>query len=146
MLSCANKVEACLVRWSAVAIIVVCILHMIALGLDAAPQAQAWLRLDLWTMEHWRPTPDQSVPMLVSGLRFWATIGSFAAPLLILAALIVWLDRRGHPVPMFVGWALLAWTTLASLVIEPSGFPLGVVASLCLLIGLMRRRAALSPG
>jgi len=129
-----------MIRWSGIALIAISILHIVILGIDAAPAVPAWLRFDLWTLEHCRPTPEQSPGMLAHGVRFWGKLGSFAAPTMILGALVVWLDRRGQTPPAFVAWALLAWSALATLVIEPSGFPLGILAALCLLVGIARSR------
>ncbi|QCI68997.1 hypothetical protein E8M01_02130 [Phreatobacter stygius] len=97
------------------------------------------MRLGLWTLEHWQPPAGQPRPVLDSNLSFWTTVGSFAVPLLILAQLVLWLDRRGLPVPAFIGWSLAAWLTVAALVIEPSGFPVGVAAAGCLIVGSDRQ-------
>ena len=44
-----------MIRWSGIALVAVGILHVIVLGKDALPHVPDWLRLQLWTGEHWRP-------------------------------------------------------------------------------------------
>jgi hypothetical protein len=86
-----------------------------------------WLTLELWTAEHWQPLRAQRLELLASNAAFWSTIGSFALPLIMLGAVVIWLDKRQLPVPAFLGWSLLAWIVVASLIIEVSGFPLGML-------------------
>jgi hypothetical protein len=128
-----------MIRWSGIALVAVGILHVIVLGKDALPHVPDWLRLQLWTDEHWRPFEAQRLDILTSNAAFWATVGSFAVPMILLGALVIWLDRRGLPVPAFVGWALLAWFIVASLIIEASGFPLGIPIAACLILGASRQ-------
>lgn len=129
-----------MIKWSGIALIALSIVHMIVLGIDAATEVPGWLGLKLWTLEHWQSVVAQPHDLVVSGAAFWSTIGSFAIPVIILGCLVVWLDRQGREIPPFVGWSIAIWITVASLVIEPSGFPLGVVAAICLMIGIRKRR------
>lgn len=128
-----------MIRGSGIALVAVGILHIIVLGMDALPHVPDWLHLQLWTDEHWRPFAAQRPDILASNAAFWATAGSFAVPVILLGALVIWLDRRGLPVPTFVGWALLGWFAAASLIIEASGFPLGIPIAACLILGASRR-------
>lgn len=128
-----------MVRWSAIALIVLSIIHMIALGYDLPTELPDWLGLSLWTFEHWQSFRSQSVDLALSNGVFWSTVGSFAVPLLVLAALILWMDKRGQPVPSFVGWSLAAWALLATVLMLPSGFPVALVIAFCLAVGLRRR-------
>lgn len=129
-----------MIRWSSVALIALSIVHLLVLGSDVPAELPEWLRLNLWTFEHWQALRTQPVDLALSGGVFWATVGSFAPPLLILGGLILWLDRRSVPIPAFVGWGLVAWALVASLVMLPSGFPVGFVVALALAIGIQRRQ------
>ncbi|WP_457659998.1 DUF6463 family protein [Sinorhizobium medicae] len=103
---------------------VIGILHMVVLGIDAAAEIPGWLRLELWTVEHWQPLRTQRLEVLASNAAFWSTVGSFALPLIMIGALVVWLGGKHLPLPSFLGWSLLAWIVVASLIIEVSGFRL----------------------
>lgn len=125
------------------------ILHMIVLGIDAVPEIPGWLRLELWTVEHWLPLRAQRLELLASNAAFWSTIGSFALPLIMLGAVVIWLDKRKLPVPAFLGWSLLTWIIVASLIIEVSGFPLVIPIAICLILGARQQGPGLyriSPG
>lgn len=128
-----------MVRWSAAALIALCAVHLVVLGIDLGREAPAWLGLNMWTFDHWQPVHDQPAGMQASGAVFWATVGSFVAPTLVLGALVLWLDRRRLPIPAFVGWALAGWMALATAIMPPSGFPVGLAIATCLAIGLARR-------
>ncbi|MEC9244540.1 MAG: DUF6463 family protein [Pseudomonadota bacterium] len=124
-----------MVRWSGIAMVALGILHMIVLGIDAAAEVPSWLRLELWTSEHWQPFRTQRQEVLASNAAFWSTVGSFALPLIMIGFVVIWLDKRRLPVPTFLGWSLLAWIAVASLIIEVSGFPLGIPIAICLILG-----------
>jgi hypothetical protein len=121
------------------------LLHMVVLGVDALEEIPGWLRLAQWTTAHWQPFASQPPALAASGGAFWSTIGSFAVPTILLGGLIVDLARRGQHVPGHVGWTLLVWMLLASLIVEPSGFPVGAAVALGLIVGV-RRAKALSRG
>ncbi|WP_192936622.1 DUF6463 family protein [Sinorhizobium medicae] len=129
-----------MIRWSGIALMVIGILHMVVLGIDAAAEIPGWLRLELWTVEHWQPLRTQRLEVLASNAAFWSTVGSFALPLIMIGALVVWLGGKHLPLPSFLGWSLLAWIVVASLVIEVSGFPLGIPVAICLIIGARRQK------
>lgn len=129
-----------MIRWSGIALMVIGILHMVVLGIDAAAEIPGWLRLELWTVEHWQPLRTQRLEVLASNAAFWSTVGSFALPLIMIGALVVWLGGKHLPLPSFLGWSLLAWIVAASLIIEVSGFPLGIPVAICLIIGARRQK------
>ncbi|MGZ2376878.1 DUF6463 family protein [Sinorhizobium medicae] len=129
-----------MIRWSGIALMVIGILHMVVLGIDAAAEITGWLRLELWTVEHWQPLRTQRLEVLASNAAFWSTVGSFALPLIMIGALVVWLGGKHLPLPSFLGWSLLAWIVVASLIIEVSGFPLGIPVAICLIIGARRQK------
>lgn len=128
-----------MVKWSSIGLIVLGVVHLLVLGSDLPAEAPKWLRLNLWTFEHWQALRAQPLDLALSGGVFWATIGSFAPPLLILGALLLWLDRRDLPIPAFVGWGLTAWALVATVLMLPSGFPVGLAIAVCLVLGLRAR-------
>lgn len=129
-----------MVKWSAVALIVLAAVHLLVLGIDVPTELPNWLKFNLWTFDHWQPLRAQPLDLALSGGVFWSTVGSFAVPLSILGILILWLDRHGQPIPAFIGWILVGWVALMTLLMPPSGFPVGLFIALCLAIGLQRRR------
>lgn len=128
-----------MVKWSAVGLIVMSVVHMLVLGTMALPSVPHWLAGGLWTMAHGMDYAAQPQDVLVSSTAFWASVPSFALPCMIFGALIVHMVRRGQFVPPFVGWGLLAWSLACSLIIEPSGFPAGIIISLVMLAGIYRQ-------
>ncbi|WP_254025204.1 hypothetical protein [Mesorhizobium ventifaucium] len=89
----------------------------------------------MWKWDHWGPLADQRPGLVLSGLAFWSTVGSFAIPLIVLGLLPLWMTRRGIVAPRFVGLALLGWGTVATLIMLPSGFPLPVLVLIGLCLG-----------
>lgn len=130
-----------MVKACAIAIIGLSLVHMLVLGTDALGYLPGWLKLELWTLEHWKPLAEQSSAVALGGAAFWSTLGSFAAPAAILGGLVLHMAVRGHRVPVAVGWALLVWLILAALVVEPSGFPAGVLIAALLVVALHRQTA-----
>ena len=131
-----------MVRWASGAIMLLCIIHLAVLGLDVPGEWNRWISFNLWTFDHWQFLRAQPIDLALSGAVFWATVGSFAFPLLILGALVWWLDRRGLPIPSFVGWSLAGWMLFATLLMAPSGFPVGLAVALVLAAGLGARKTA----
>jgi hypothetical protein len=127
-----------MVKMSAYWIIALGILHMVVLGYDAAKYAGSWLTGALWTWEHWGPVSSQGFDLVMSGFAFWSTVGSFAIPMIVLGALVVWMTNRRIPVPRFVGIALLAWGIVSGLAMPTSGFPVLVLVAIGLCFGLGR--------
>ncbi|WP_416379044.1 DUF6463 family protein [Bosea sp. (in: a-proteobacteria)] len=102
--------------------------------MEAAQYISHWASGGLWSTEHLQPFGEQSQKLLPSNAVFWATLGSAAGPLMILGAWIVWLARQGQTVPRFVGWSLMLWALAASVVMQPSGFPLAVLIGAALVL------------
>lgn len=127
-----------MVKIAAIAMIVLGVIHLLVLGVDVPAELPRWFSLNLWTFDHWQPVRSQEVDLALSNNIFWATIGSLAVPLIILGSLILWMDRRGLPIPGFVGYAMVAWSLVTTLIMPPSGLPLVLLASICLTIGLAR--------
>lgn len=129
-----------MLRGSGYGLMGVGVLHIVVLGLDAINAVPGWLVGMLWTWEHWGPMAGQRPELVLSGLAFWSTVGSFALPLFILGGVVVWLDRRDMPVPSFVGWGILSWSIFSMLLMPPSGFVLLVAVALALVVGQARQR------
>lgn len=130
-----------MLKWAGWTMIGISLLHLVVLGMDAVPLLPEWLSGRLWTLEHWQPMPTQSAAMAANGAVFHATLGSFALPMLVFGALVLWMDRRGLVPPAFLGWGLGAWALLAGLVMAPSGYPLGLIPAALLVLAARRRRA-----
>lgn len=89
----------------------------------------------------WLPDPATAAEYRLH-MGFWALLGSFAAPMLLLGLLVMRLARQGVPLPAYLGWGLLAWVLICAALVEPSGFPLGLIPAFLLIAG--RRKAATS--
>jgi hypothetical protein len=131
--------EKAMVRFAAYGIVALGLLHLVVLGADVPGELPRWASLNLWTFDHWQPVRSQEIDLALSNGIFWSTIGSFAVPTIFLGLLLIYAERRGWPIPPFVGWGLFAWTSLASLVMAPSGFPVAMAVTLLLGIGLQRK-------
>ena len=132
-----------MLRLSVWGIIGLCVLHMVVLGYDASNHAASMLRGELWTWEHWGPVSSQRPALVITGFAFWSTIGSFAVPLGVLGALVLWMINRGLRIPGFVGFTLLAWGAVSTVLIPPSGFPIFVLVAIGLCVALRRRAPTL---
>ncbi|MCX5192543.1 DUF6463 family protein [Streptomyces sp. NBC_00249] len=89
---------------------------------------KSWSRWDDWAGGALRSRAAIDDPANSPSLSaFWALPGSFAVPLVLLGLLLVRMARTGQEVPGYVPWTLGAWVLLCAAVLEPSGFPLGIV-------------------
>lgn len=134
-----------MLKISAWAMLALSILHMIVLGYDASTYAVPMMQGALWTWEHWGPIAGQRQNLVLTGFAFWSSIGSFAVPLGVLAALVLWMIRRDIRVPRFVGYTLLAWTALSAILMPPSGFPVAAFVAAGLCLGLKRSQRSSNP-
>ncbi|MDQ3715661.1 MAG: DUF6463 family protein [Actinomycetota bacterium] len=94
-----------------------------------------WLSGDLWGTQVWEAEQSQSQA------AFWLSLGSLAVPLVLLAAALLALIRADVPIPGSIGYGLTAWVLACSLIMEPSGFPLGVIPAVMLILAHRRRVA-----
>ncbi len=129
------------VQRAALALVALSVVHLIVLGIDAASYVSGWIGLELWTAEHWWPLREQSRALVESGAAFWSTLGSFAVPTIVLCLLVRHLARSGIPVPAFVGWSMAGWMLVGTIVLEPSGLPVGLGIAIWLWTGLRRGTA-----
>lgn len=83
--------------------------HLVATPLS---RGSAWSEVfsqGWWNTVTLEPTPER----LPVAEAFWLTPGSFAAPLLLFGALVVWSANQGHRVPAAFGWGMAAWGVAA---------------------------------
>ncbi|MFD8290077.1 DUF6463 family protein [Streptomyces lavendulae] len=90
---------------------------------------------------HGRAAIDDPVNAAAVG-GFWSLPGSFAVPLILLGLLVSRTARTGQELPGYLAWTLAAWVLLCAAVLEPSGFPLGIVPVALLLLARRHRRSA----
>ncbi len=124
-----------LALWAGRLIIAIALVHIaffVAVSWDYLP---GWFAGDLWAV------PELGAPMSSSEGHFWALLGSFAIPLLLLGGLVTSFAREGRALPGYVTWGIAAWVVACTYVLEPSGFPLGLVPA-ALLIAAQRRGVA----
>ena len=122
-------------RTGAVALIVLGVIHLLVFGIDALGYAEGWLGGSLWTWDHWWPVADQTLDLVRSGFAFWSTVASCAMPMILLGALLLWIDGQGLAPPRIAMVALALWALLLVVLMPPSGFILIAAAALALLFG-----------
>ena len=127
-----------MLRWAGYTMIAIGLLHIAVLGMDALPLLGGWASGVLWTTDHWQPVASQAHDMVVNNAAFHATVGSFAGPVIVFGAVVLWMDRRDVTPPAFLGWGLGVWALLASLIMEPSGYPLGLIPAMLLILAARR--------
>jgi len=96
----------------------------------AAQHAGTWFSGGLWHEQFTAMSPAHSA--------YWFSLGSFGIPLLLLGLTIVWLARRGITPPRFLGWTLIIWNIIDSLVLILTPWPLFLLAGILLVIGTQR--------
>ena len=109
-----------------------------ALALTAREHADRWFTAELWRME------EGILDMSPAMAAFWLTTGSFGAPLILLGALVLWLDRQGMAPPRFAAWMLVGWSLLAAVIVEPAPWVL-ITAAGVLLVTASGRPAKAHP-
>jgi hypothetical protein len=85
-----------------------------------------------------RAGPQPSAGALQNALVFWAGVGSFAIPSILLGALLWGLAQRGITPGAWLGWAVAAWFAVLALLLVPSPAILGVGAGLLLVLAARR--------
>ena len=94
----------------------------------AARYPSVWLQGDLRSLNFF-----EAFETTTSHAAFFGSIGGVSFPFLLVGALVVSLAKAGLVVPRYVGYGMAVWLFVLALILEPSGFPLGFVASLLLI-------------
>lgn len=123
-----------LTTWAGWSMAGIAALHVVFWSVVTWPDWGAWLAGDLWGAE-----PSTAVEYRLHH-GYWALVGSFAVPLFLLGAVTVHLTRQGFSLPRYVGWIVLAWVLLASVLMEPNGFPLGLIPAILLIVAARKAR------
>lgn len=133
----AGRIEpdvAKLTRWAGWWMVGIAALHVVFWSVVTWPDWGAWAAGGLWG-------PDPATALQYRWHHgYWALIGSFAVPLFLLGLMTVHLTRLGVSLPRYVGWIVLAWVLVASVLMEPNGFPLGLVPSILLIVAGRKAR------
>jgi hypothetical protein len=100
----------------------------IGVGHIAIFTVQTWSNWGDWLTGRLHGPTAIEDPANVDSLRlFWSLPGSFAIPLILLGLLLIRMARTGQEIPRYVPWTLAAWILISGWILEPSGFPLGLV-------------------
>ncbi len=134
------KSGAVLERAATWALLIISLMHILFFSIQVVSSGHlsAWLSGQLWGPQ------VLDVELSQAQGAFWQLLGSFAAPLVLLSALLLRLVRTDVPIPGFIGYGLAIWLLICSVVLEPSGFPLGLIPAGMLIIAHRRRVAAKS--
>ncbi|MDA1362662.1 hypothetical protein O1R50_23775 [Glycomyces luteolus] len=112
---------------------------LLSLALVAPDHAAAWFSGDLWR-------PDEGVIAMSPAMAgYWLSVGGFGVPMLTLGFTVLWMDRRGIVPPAFLGWAVLAWAAVDTVILLPSPWILAVVGSVLYLVGVRRASRMIEP-
>lgn len=116
--------------------------HLLVIALLMRGELGGWLERGLWAAVPLGGANPPTYEALRTDVAFWAGVGSFSVPLILLGALTWHLVGRGVSIPSFVGWALIAWCALGGVLLVPSPFFVGTIAGV--LIVLASRRPQLT--
>uniref|UniRef100_A0AAU2JI22 DUF6463 family protein n=1 Tax=Streptomyces sp. NBC_00049 TaxID=2903617 RepID=A0AAU2JI22_9ACTN len=118
-----------LITWAGRSIVVIGAVHI------ALFTVKTWSRWGDWLGGELRGVAAVEDPANAASLAdFWAFLGGFAVPLIVLGLVLIRMARTGHEPPRYLGWTLGAWVLVSAWVLEPSGFLLGLVPTVLLLL------------
>lgn len=98
----------------------------------AARHAGAWFSGELWHDDLAHMSPAHSA--------LWLSLASFGPPLILIGLTVLWLDRRGIAPPPFIGWTLGTLTVVDAVIAPFTPWPILLVGSILLLVGIRRAR------
>jgi hypothetical protein len=125
--------EFAMIKWAGRIFVFIGLGHTIlSLALVAPSHVATWFGGGLWR-------PDEGVISMSPAMAaYWLSVGGFGVPLLTLGFTVLWMDRRGIVPPAFVGWAILAWTVVTTVILLPSPWIVVVAGSVLYLVGVRR--------
>ncbi len=104
---------------------------LLALTLEkAASHAGAWFSGELWGADLAAMSPANSA--------LWLSVDSFGVPLVLVGLTVLWMNRRGITPPPFIAWTLGIWTVVGAVILEPTPWPIMLLATVLLLVGARR--------
>ncbi len=128
------------VTWAGRILVVFGTGHLVgALALTVHDHGRRWFSAQLWRLD------EGILDMSPAMAAFWLTTGSFAAPLILCGAMVLWLDRQGVAPPRFVAWMLVAWSAVVAVIVEPAPWVLLTLAG-GLLLAAARPSSHQAPG
>jgi hypothetical protein len=131
-----------MLRWASGIMVFLGVGHVSLLAVAAWGDVSGWVERGLWAAVPLALSDggaEPTVDSLRNEVTFWAGPGSFAVPLILLAALIWHLAGRGVRVPPGIGWGIAAWCAVGGTLLVPSPFFVGIVAG-ALVVGAARIR------
>ncbi|MFJ7271110.1 DUF6463 family protein [Streptomyces sp. NPDC099050] len=93
-----------------------------------------WSRWGDWLGGELRGADITDPAIVASRADFWALPGSLAVPLILLGLLVTRMARAGQGIPRYAGWILGAWVLVSAWILGPSGFVLGLVPAVLLIL------------
>ncbi|MFC6100212.1 DUF6463 family protein [Olivibacter domesticus] len=118
-----------LYKWAGWMLVSICLLHFVFWSVVSYHSWGAWISGALW--DHVDP---ETLAAFELNFEFWALPGSFMIPLLLLGLLITRAAQMRDRLPRYLGWSLLLWVLICSIILEPSGFPLGLIPAVMLIM------------
>lgn len=129
-----------MIKWAGRIFIFIGIGHtVLSLALIAPDHVASWFSGDLWQSD------EGVIAMSPSMSAFWISVGGFGAPLLTLGFTVLWMDEHGIVPPAFIGWAVLAWTAVCTVILLPSPWIVVVAGAVLYLAGVRRANRTADP-
>ncbi|MDD1541164.1 MULTISPECIES: hypothetical protein [Bradyrhizobium] len=113
--------------------------HLILMIIFRGPKMLDWVTQGLWAAVPLKGT-QPSIESLQNAVVFWASIGSFAIPSMLLGVLQWTLAGRGITPGAWLGWTVTIWFALLTLLLVPSPGILGVIAGILFLVATRQAR------
>ena len=115
--------------------------HLILMIIFQGPKMLDWVTQGLWAAVPLKlGTQQPSIEALQNVAVFWASIGSFAIPSILLGVLQWTLAGRSITPGSWLGWAVIVWFALLTLLLVPSPGILGVIAGILFLVATRQAR------
>ncbi len=107
---------------------------LVVFGEGASAAMLQWVDEGLWAAVPVTLEPALTTAALENEVTFWAGLGSFSVPLTVLGGLLWALSSRSSSAPQWVGWTMIAWFAVNTVLLVPSPSVLGVIAGVLLVL------------
>ncbi|MBY3217744.1 hypothetical protein HFO21_25860 [Rhizobium laguerreae] len=114
--------------------------HLILITIFQGSKMLDWVTQGLWAAVPLKIGMQPTVEASQNAVVFWASVGSFAIPSILLGVLQWTLAGRGIAPGVWLGWAVTVWFAMLTLLLVPSPGILGVIAGIFFLVAARRAR------
>jgi hypothetical protein len=132
-----------LVRSGSAVLVALGVGHLVLLAVTSREDAAGWMKRGVWgavPLALGEKAGEQTVGSLRNEVFFWAGVGSFAIPQILLGCLTWHLAGRGIPIPKSIAAGISAWSAAGGVLLVPSPFFVGALAGLLMFVPRLRLR------